>query len=54
MKCFYMFLSIPLGIVVSALAFHAGDPGSIPWLKAIHNNRLDNAQHEFIILEKKG
>ena len=32
MKYFYTFLSIFLGIVVSALAFHAGGLGSIPWL----------------------
>jgi hypothetical protein len=32
MKCFFKFLTILLGIVVSALAFHAGGLGSIPWL----------------------
>ena len=32
MKYFFKSLIIHLGIVVSALAFHAGDPGSIPWL----------------------
>ena len=32
MKYFYKFLTILLGIVVSALAFHAGGPGSIPRL----------------------
>ena len=30
MKYFYRFLIIHLGIVVSALAFHVGGPGSIP------------------------
>jgi hypothetical protein len=32
MKYFYKFLTILLGIVVSALAFHAAGPGSIPRL----------------------
>ena len=32
MKYFHNFSSILLGIVVSALAFHAGGRGSIPWL----------------------
>jgi hypothetical protein len=32
MKYFYKFLIILFGIVVSALAFHAGGPGSISWL----------------------
>ena len=32
MKHFYKFLSILLGLVVSALAFLAGGQGSIPWL----------------------
>ena len=32
MKYFYKSLSIFLGIVVSALAFHTGGRGSIPWL----------------------
>ena len=31
-EIFIYFISILLGIVVSALAFHAGDWGSIPWL----------------------
>ena len=38
MKYFYKFLSILLGIVVSALAFHAEDPGSIPRLGKSSNN----------------
>ena len=32
MKYFYEVSTIFLGIVVSALAFHPGGPGSIPWL----------------------
>ena len=31
-KYFSKFLPILLGIVVSALTFHAGGPGLIPWL----------------------
>ena len=30
MKYFYHFLIVLFGIVISALAFHAGGPGSIP------------------------
>ena len=31
-EIFLQFLTILLGMVVSALAFHVGGPGSIPWL----------------------
>ena len=37
MKYFHTFFSIPLGIVVSALAFHAGGPASIPRLSKSSN-----------------
>jgi hypothetical protein len=37
MKYFSAVLTILLGIVVSALAFHAGGPGSIPLLDKSSN-----------------
>jgi hypothetical protein len=37
MKYFYNFLTILLGIVVSALDFHAGVRGSFPWLSKCSN-----------------
>ena len=40
MKYFYKFLTILLGIVVSALAFHGGGPGSISWLGKSSNQFL--------------
>jgi hypothetical protein len=45
---FNKFLTIPLGIVVSALAFHNGDRGSIPCLQG--NYRVELLHREIPVV----